>query len=491
MVFMMVTRHALSSAACLVALSAPLLAHAQSVQTIDAPNLDAQGFRPSPSAHAIHSVDLAQANEALVPALGAWLNYASAPLVTARRSGTLVPVLDQQLTLHLNGSLGIVRRAELGFELPLLMVNNGVYDGVAFGGLVAGDLAFRLKGAARSSKDHAVGLGGVVTLRLPTGDDTVFASDAGVGAASLIADTRLGPLTVAANAGVALRGAEQVRNLLYSSELTYSLAARTALLDELLSLDASIFGRTQLLSPFADKALSPLEALLGIRLLTPAGVYVNVAGGAGLVSGVTAPELRAIVSVGWAPALSYAPELIMSEEDKVVSEEDKAAGPAEEVPVDTTQADPQKPQDTPQDAPQDKPADPPAKPQDAPPRTNVASIEGDKIVFKKGEISFKFGTATLRDASLPLLDDVAALLLSQPDLKLAIDVHTDTLGDPDENIALSQKQADAVRDYLVKRGVAAERLTPKGFGGQQPIIPEEQTAEDEEINRRVELRILR
>jgi outer membrane protein OmpA-like peptidoglycan-associated protein len=449
------------------------------------PVIDAQGMRPSPSPYAVFGVDTADTSEALDFALGAWLNYASAPIVEQRPgSDKVVPVVDQQLALHLTGALGVARRVELGFDMPLLMINNGVSNGASFGGVVLGDLAVRAKGTAFSSRDHAVGLAGIVELRAPTGDDTVFASDGGfVGSPRLVLDTRLGPATLAANLGLALRSARAVRDLTYSSEITYGLAARVNILrGDLLAIDASVHGRTQLRSPLSDESTSPLEALLGVRLRTPAGVIVGMGAGGGLAEGLTAPDFRAVVSVGWAATLKR--------DEGVVAMSADADAPMD-VATKTTDASADAADAPPTDAP---PVD--APPVDAPPveppkRTNIARVEGDLIVFEKGELDFKFGSSKLRDTSLPLLDDVAALLAAQPALRVEIGAHTDTLGDPDENITLSAKQAAVVRDYLVAKGVAADRLEVKGYGGEQPIIAEEQSAEDEETNRRVVLTILR
>jgi outer membrane protein OmpA-like peptidoglycan-associated protein len=482
----MVNRPSMLCLACVLAtLALPSLALAQAN-----PALDAQGMRPSPSPHAIYGVDAADTSAALDPAVGLWLNYASAPLVGQRPgSEKITPVVDQQLTLHLTGALGIVRNAELGFDMPLLMVNNGSFNDVSFGGVVIGDLSTRLKGTAFSSRDHAVGLAGVVEVRLPTGDDAVFASNGGaLGAPTLVLDTRIGPALIAANAGLSLRSAREVRNLIYGSEITYGLAARVDLLNALLAIDGSLQGRTQLRTPFEDDATSPLEALVGVRIKTPAGFSIGMAGGGGIVSGVTAPEFRALVSVSWAAAL-------VSEQDAVALKADASEleDGAEVIKVE--------PEDRPSDKPVDKTADKPAdkpveastdKPAQKPPaRADIARVDGDKIVFKAGKIAFKFGTNTLRDTASPLLDDVAALLIAEPALRVEIGAHTDTLGDPDENLALSAKQAEAVRAYLIGKGVAADRLVAKGYGGEQPIIPEEASAEDEETNRRIVFTILR
>jgi outer membrane protein OmpA-like peptidoglycan-associated protein len=89
-----------------------------------------------------------------------------------------------------------------------------------------------------------------------------------------------------------------------------------------------------------------------------------------------------------------------------------------------------------------------------------------------------------------LLDTVAAILVSHPEIeKLRIEGHTDNRGDASYNLDLSQRRAEAVAAYLVKKGVARERLEPKGLGPAQPIA-DNATKEGRAKNRRVEFKIV-
>ena len=81
------------------------------------------------------------------------------------------------------------------------------------------------------------------------------------------------------------------------------------------------------------------------------------------------------------------------------------------------------------------------------------------------------------------------MLVANPQVKkVRIEGHTDNTGAADFNTKLSQGRAKAVRDYLVKKGVAADRLEAKGFGPTQPI-GDNKTAAGREANRRVEFEI--
>ncbi|CAM4530144.1 OmpA family protein [Myxococcus xanthus] len=89
-----------------------------------------------------------------------------------------------------------------------------------------------------------------------------------------------------------------------------------------------------------------------------------------------------------------------------------------------------------------------------------------------------------------LLDTVANILIAHPEVeKVRVEGHTDNRGNPDYNLDLSQRRADAVVRYLVSKGVARERLDAKGFGPTQPIA-DNNTTQGRAKNRRVEFKIV-
>jgi outer membrane protein OmpA-like peptidoglycan-associated protein len=115
-----------------------------------------------------------------------------------------------------------------------------------------------------------------------------------------------------------------------------------------------------------------------------------------------------------------------------------------------------------------------------------------KVVVEKGKLRTleKVFFATARDNVLPqsqsILDQVADVLTSNPDIKkLRIEAHTDGAGKPGYNKDLSQRRARWVREYLVQKGIAPERLDSAGFGMEKPIDTND-TAEGRANNRRVE-----
>ena len=91
------------------------------------------------------------------------------------------------------------------------------------------------------------------------------------------------------------------------------------------------------------------------------------------------------------------------------------------------------------------------------------------IVLDK-PIYFETGKGDVKKESLPLLDAVAAVLAKNTKIPmLDIRVHSDERGDAEWNLKLTQKRAEAVRDYLVGKGIAASRLRATGYGESKPL----------------------
>ena len=103
-------------------------------------------------------------------------------------------------------------------------------------------------------------------------------------------------------------------------------------------------------------------------------------------------------------------------------------------------------------------------------------------------INFQLGSDRLMPQSLPIRRRAATTLKEFAELKVSIEGHTDSRGDRQYNVDLSQKRADSVKNFLIQNGVAAERLAAKGFGPDKPVDPAE-TEEAHAKNRRVEFKI--
>lgn len=108
------------------------------------------------------------------------------------------------------------------------------------------------------------------------------------------------------------------------------------------------------------------------------------------------------------------------------------------------------------------------------------------IILKN--VLFEFASYTLEVGSFVELDQLFLFLQSNPDLSVAIYGHTDNAGDKLNNQLLSENRARAVYNYLVNKGLPADRLSIKGFGDSSPIATND-TEEGKAMNRRVEIKL--
>lgn len=103
-------------------------------------------------------------------------------------------------------------------------------------------------------------------------------------------------------------------------------------------------------------------------------------------------------------------------------------------------------------------------------------------------IEYDYDKATLRPASKKILDDLVDFLNLNNNLSVEISSHTDARGSDSYNLKLSSERAKSVVDYLVENGIAKERLVAQGYGETKLLIPNAQTEEEHQKNRRTAFR---
>jgi len=119
----------------------------------------------------------------------------------------------------------------------------------------------------------------------------------------------------------------------------------------------------------------------------------------------------------------------------------------------------------------------------------IASTRSEQrgiIVTLSGGILFDTGKTSLKAGAKSTLTKIAKQLQTDPSLKIAVEGHTDTVGTAAKNQALSEKRANAVRDYLVSAGIPTDHITAAGRGEDAPVATNK-TAAGRQQNRRVEL----
>ncbi len=110
-------------------------------------------------------------------------------------------------------------------------------------------------------------------------------------------------------------------------------------------------------------------------------------------------------------------------------------------------------------------------------------------VMRLEDLNFDAGKVKISASSFEELDKVVLMLKNNPRMVIQLEGHTDTRGNANANLALSQERVDAVKSYLVSKGSSKRKIKTKAFGGTQPVTLEE-TEEAHALNRRVEIRIL-
>jgi OOP family OmpA-OmpF porin len=103
-------------------------------------------------------------------------------------------------------------------------------------------------------------------------------------------------------------------------------------------------------------------------------------------------------------------------------------------------------------------------------------------------VNFEFGKSSLTPESYPILVNAVQVLLSNPDMKVEIQGHTDNIGSDSFNKKLSEQRAETVKRFLVAKGVATSRLSTVGVGSSNPVA-DIKTAEGRSLNRRIEFKV--
>lgn len=113
---------------------------------------------------------------------------------------------------------------------------------------------------------------------------------------------------------------------------------------------------------------------------------------------------------------------------------------------------------------------------------------GSKVVLKN--IFFSTGKSELEIESVSELEKIRELLISNLNMKVQINGHTDNTGNSVSNRLLSLERAEAVVKYLVEKGVDPSRLSAKGYGSERPLVSNDDETGGREVNRRTEIEII-
>lgn len=114
--------------------------------------------------------------------------------------------------------------------------------------------------------------------------------------------------------------------------------------------------------------------------------------------------------------------------------------------------------------------------------------EGIKVTLNENTVNFDFNSANLTTVAKTNLDKLVTVLKNNPDTNINIYGHTDSIGSDAVNLRISSQRAEAVKNYLVAKGISASRMFTEGLGKSSPIASND-TDEGRAKNRRVEFAI--
>ena len=495
-------------------------------------------FQPSPSGDALFGVASPAVGGHLVARGTAIFDFAYRPL-SIQDGTTRDVIVSRQGTLHLDASLALWDRLLVSVDMPMVLVQAGdspTVDGVAFlspSGVQAGDL--RLGARARIYGGYwdafQIGAGGYVWA--PTAPSQSYAGDGKVrGEPQIQLGGRVRHFVWSATVGTELRAST------HPGTLEAGAGAAVVLGEELVQLGPEL----TVTVPFStDRSFSTpavtitsasptgAELLLGAKVRPLRALVLGAGAGPGLTHGYGTPVWFAVGSIGYEP-LPPRPDKVDTDGDGIpdvvdacptvrgVHSQDphkNGCPPVEDrdgdgIP-DATDAcptvpgvrseDPRKngcPLDTDEDGipdaedacPTEKGSRDPDPRQNGCPHVRVTATE---IVITK-QVYFLFArsqiTQTVDPVSNDLLTEVLGAINQHPEIELIeVQGHTDNVGTDHFNMVLSQARADAVRQWLVTRGVAGKKLIAKGYGSHVPQASSD-TEEGRRENRRVQFKII-
>jgi len=408
----------------------------------------AQNFHPSIDTSKYFSIYSSQTMQKRQWGAGMYLNYAYRPVEFGVAGTRVGGIIDDLVMADFYGTYGITDWVQVGIDMPVAIYekffNPALPPGTAPAQNVArmGDL--RLEGKFRLLNDfeYPVGLSVRPFITFPTGSGAkLVGNNSFAGGLDIITDIGIKEIVfLSLNVGFLIR--ETVRpanlNVQIDDQFTFGLGVNWKAI-EWMDVIGEMFGSTNLDSFFSRQSEVPLEALGGLRFRPTVSWMENwtigVGGGAGLTFGYGSPDFRVLTQISY-----LKPRIV------------------------------------------DLPPPPPPPP-------SVVDVREKRIHIAE-KIHFEFDKASIRPVSFAILDAVVDALQRHPEIrKVQIEGYTDAVGPDEYNLKLSQRRANSVLQYLVKHGVAKNRLQAKGFGESNPIADND-TALGRARNRRTEFKIL-
>lgn len=315
----------------------------------------------------------------------------------------------------------------------------------------------------------------------------------------LAVSRRLGPLLAAINLGYRTHPKQNTGGIPLNDEFIYrgglgldlnslGLPSRT-----MLTLEAS--GAARANAPFQESWTSPLEALIGARVLGKNGFVFSGGYSMGLGGGYGSPAFRIVAQATWHWDGNEPPPPPEPPPVEPPAPEAPAPAPAPEAPpiVVVVEAPPLPIADRDGDTIADDVDQCPDEPET---KNEIADDDGcpdleEPVEVDNGELElheniyFSVGNNSLLPRARAVLNEIVSVLQDHAEIhRVIIEGHTDNLGAAQDNLALSRQRAMIVKRYLVAHGIAGRRIRVHGYGESRPVVPNS-TGRGRARNRRV------
>jgi len=512
--------------------------------------IDPQLFHPAPGPKSVFGLDLPEVPTHLGVSAGMFVNYAQAPLRVTEPDGRERALVPSELGIDFVASLSLFQAMEIGVDVPIqrLGVPNAIEPGFTTTPQTSvGDLRLQLKFPVLRKP---LLLGGALRFSLPTGDETALTGVRGwVFGPTALAELPLGKTTVAFELGYLLRRREPVSgDFEIDDEVAAGIGVIHPILPDRLDVRGELRSWTGIAAPTFTANAAPIDANVGGAYHIGRRLSLYLGAGRGVSEGYGTPAFRVLGGVRLrheSDGCAAGPEDFDGFRDGDFcadpdNDGDHLADEIDTCPNDAEDADGFEDQDGCKDPDNDADAVADAGdrcPLQAEDRDGHEDVDGcpdddndgdgladhlddcamdpedvdqfqdedgcpepgpaqatvtvtDTRILISERVYFDFERETIRSVSLPLLQQVAQVLVRTPRIrKIRIEGYTDGSGDANYNLDLSYRRARSVLEYLVSQGVERNRVTHIGYGETRPVASDD-TPEGQALNRRVEFTIL-
>lgn len=445
------------------------------------------------------------------------LSFAQTPLRVSAGGKSLGNQVDHQLVLHGLAAIDVAQRIRVALDVPLLLNQGGTSPTLGLQQFESphggswGDLRVSgYYGALRQTKFTPAGAFGF-SAWLPSGDERTFA---GAGQLRWSVEALLGGDYSAWFWRVSVSRKHQSDGAAIATARSgWAAAAGIAYRLGALQIGPEVFGFAATDSPqgaFAARATN-LESLLSARLwLGP--LALSAAAGPGLTVGPGTPSYRVLFGLSFA-----APDLCSTREASNETDERSfarvsnpfgsanriARKPLIDTKLSTAASESSSRASAGANDEPDADGDQIDDARDACPNTRgitseypklngcppAVTVQGEQLVLQQ-QVRFALGSDVILADSDEILTQLVRIIQQHPEIaRIAVDGHTDNVGNEPANLALSRRRALSVVRWLIARGIDERRLEARGFGPRQPLVPND-TEAGRNQNRRVEFHII-